>query len=142
MSKPKFVVHVGYPKSASTALQQACFDSRKWLRQRSVIYPSSLRLGEAKHEELFRLVRLGKVKKAITALREELAGQEAKVIFLSTESIVNQLDNVDDFRWVELFSSLKELGSIELIVVVRDPEELLKSYYKQSVVNQPPCVST
>ncbi len=59
------------------------------------------------------------------------------MIFLSTESIVNQLDNVDDFRWVELFSSLKELGSIELIVVVRDPADLLKSYYKQAVVNQP-----
>ncbi|MCE8031558.1 heparinase II/III family protein [Billgrantia tianxiuensis] len=100
-------------------------------------YPSALCVGDIKHEELFRFVRLGKISKALKILRKDLITHKDKTVFLSTESIVNQLDNIEDSRWVELFEGLKKLGCLELLIVVREPVAFLKSYYKQAVVNQP-----
>lgn len=137
MPLPKIILHAGYPKSASTALQRTASESRELLRAKGVTYPMSFCVNDSKHEDLFRFVRLGKVKKAISLLRNELAASESEVLFLSTESIVNQLNNLDDSQWVELFNGLKDVGYLELVVVVRAPTEFLKSYYKQAVVNQP-----
>lgn len=139
MRSYRFVIHVGYPKAASTALQGTLAGSRERLKSVGVFYPESL-LGQGvdKHEELFRLVRLNKVKKALKQLELELnAVSNIHTVVLSTESIINQIDNVDYACWEELFRGLKRMGRLEVLVIHRDSESFLNSYYKQAVINQP-----
>lgn len=138
MTKHHIIFHVGYPKAASTALQDTCISQQQYLKEKRVLYPTCL-LGKnaSKHEELFRLVRLNKVKQALKLLKEEIDKSEnIQTVFLSTESIINQLDNIAVPRWVELFQGLKQLGSLEFLIIHRETKSFLKSYYKQAVVNQ------
>jgi hypothetical protein len=134
----RFIVHVGYPKTGSTALQEACVTYRQQLEPAGVLYPESLvTVGTSKHEELCRLIRVNKVQQALSHLAGEVALSAAHTVLLSTESIVNQLDRIDDSRWVAFFQGLGQFGNLELLLVVRHPADLLLSYYKQAVVNQP-----
>lgn len=139
MKNNRFVIHVGYPKAASTSLQDALLDSSALLKKNGVLYPASLiQKGSSKHEELFRLVRLNKVEKAIALLKKELDSEKnVHTVLLSTESIVNQLYNVDPSIWVKLFDGIKQLGSLELLVIHRELNSFVTSYYKQAVINQP-----
>lgn len=135
----RLVIHAGYPKAASTAIQDTLMGSRGLLRGKGILYPQGLiSPGGSKHEELFRLVRLNKVGKLLKLLKEELDRNEnIHTVFLSSESIINQLYNVDDARWEELFRGLKVLGSVEILIIHRDAGSFLTSYYKQAVINQP-----
>lgn len=139
MKKYRFIVHVGYPKAASTSLQDALLDSSVLLEQNGFLYPSSLiSKGSSKHEELFRLLRLNKIEKAIALLKRELdSARDVHTVLLSTESIINQLYNVDPGLWIKLFDGIKRLGSLELVVIYREANSFLTSYYKQAVINQP-----
>tara|TARA_R110001606_G_scaffold95739_1_gene212084 strand:+ start:19344 stop:22640 length:3297 start_codon:yes stop_codon:yes gene_type:complete len=139
VKKYRFVIHVGYPKAASTSLQDALLDSSVLLEQNGFLYPSSLiSKGSSKHEEIFRLVRLNKVDKALALLKIELdSAKDVHTVFLSTESIVNQLYNIDSSLWVRLFDGIKRFGSLEIVVIHREINGFLTSYYKQAVVNQP-----
>lgn len=139
MAAYRIVIHAGYPKAASTALQDALVNSRTLLRHRGILYPEALMTqGLSKHEELFRLLRLNKPDQAIKQLQAELNRiKDIHTVVLSTESIVNQLDNIDETRWAALFEKLKRIGTIETLVIRRAADGFLKSYYKQAVVNQP-----
>lgn len=139
MANYRFVIHVGYPKAASTALQDMLANSRPLLHKHGVHYPEALvPQGSSKHEELFRLIRLNRVDQALKQLQLELRTiKGVRTVFLSTESFVNQLDNFDDERWGEFFQKLALLGNVEILLVRRDSAGFLKSYYKQAVINQP-----
>ena len=135
----KFILHVGYPKAASTSLQDALLDSYVSLKTKGVLYPKILiPNGSSKHEELFRFVRLNKIEKALSILQAELDSvDDVHTVVLSTESIINQLYNFHSSSWIKLFNAIKRLGSLEIVVIHREAKDFLSSYYKQVVVNQP-----
>jgi hypothetical protein len=135
----RIIIHAGYPKSASTALQDALVNSRDLLYKQGVLYPESLvGEGSTKHEDIFRFVRLNKIDYALKLLKTELdSADDIHTVILSTESIINQLNNIGAEQWRELFKGLGALGSsLEILVVHRDADKFLKSYYKQTVINQ------
>lgn len=135
----KFIIHVGYPKAASTSLQDALLDSAVLLKTKGILYPNILMPeGSSKHEELFRFVRLNKIEKALSLLQTELDSvDDVHTVVLSTESIVNQLYNFNSSLWIKLFNAIKRLGSLEIVVIHREAKDFLSSYYKQVVINQP-----
>lgn len=139
MKKYRFVVHVGYPKAASTSLQDALLGSAALLKQKGILYPASLMpQGASKQEELFRLVRLNKIEKIFVLLKKELdSAEHVHTVLLSTESIVNHIYNIDSSLWVKLFDGMKRLGSLEIFIIHRETNSFLSSYYKQAVINQP-----
>lgn len=138
MSKIRILFHVGYPKAASTALQESLVSLRLAYKNAGLIYPNALvSSSTSKHEELFRLLRFGKLNQVYRLLKDEIdCCTNRHTVFLSTESVVNYFGIVSDASWVALFQVLKRLGSLHLVLVRRETNSLLKSYYKQAVVNQ------
>lgn len=133
----KIILHCGYPKAASSAIQELLDSRAEELKSLGILYPKSFRIKEAKHEGLFRLVRLNRMESIIKALKKEvLESKEVKTVLLSTESVVNQIYSIDESRWRDFFGKLKEIGDLELVVVVRNSQSFLKSCYKQAVINQ------
>ncbi|MDW5378857.1 heparinase II/III family protein [Halomonas sp. HP20-15] len=138
-NRPRLVLHVGYPKAGSSSLQETLCKSQADLHRYGVIYPSLfISPGTFKHEELFRLVRLGQMHKVSKLLRDLTAKyKNYQTVVLSTESIVNQLNNIEDYAWRDFFNALKSLFVLELVIVRRPAEGFKRSYYKQAVINQP-----
>src|SRR5690606_33106823 len=56
--KKKVILHIGLPKTGSTALQQALYQNREELLRQGVLYPAQVhRAGDPKHNFVLDLLR-------------------------------------------------------------------------------------
>lgn len=131
--KKTIVLHIGLPKTGTTALQKWCHGHRTELRNAGIDYPEAIESEvDPKHQFLVHELKSGDFHK----LREVLRNSPCDRIFLSTEGISNQfLDFTED----QLAVFRGELSEHEVVVFVvsREWAGWVRSYYSQCVVNPP-----
>ena len=145
----KFIVHIGMPKSGSTALQYGLSAMRPAFARQGILYPISpvipntsnfLLAGVLPFDDLPRYLRqsIGKHKGDYTALyarwtdqiRAQAAETRADTVILSGENLYNIVHDKDA---VKLRDELVALGatSIEIVVYVRKPSDWYLSAVQQ-----------
>lgn len=133
-SKKKIILHIGLPKTGSTALQQALYQSREALLRQGVLYPEQVhRRDDPKHNFVLDLVRKGQGHD----VSSERGYRAASRIVISNEAISNDfyLHGAEKNR--QLAELLRTHGELEICMVLRRESDWLRSYYKQAVINQP-----
>lgn len=132
-NKKKIILHIGLPKTGSTALQHALYRDRERLRQHGVLYPAKVhRPEDPKHNYVLDLIRKGQEYDLCT----EEGYQAASRIIISNEAISNDFYQHGQQRNQQFAESLREHGELEICVVLRKSGDWLKSYFKQAVINQ------
>jgi hypothetical protein len=140
----RLLLHVGLPKAGSTTLQTVFAQGSgiKFLGKHDARFVDS-EIGEfVRVVAPFGDVRLQDISRWKNAFRKHLKqSRDADVILLSDELLSsagflchgqsNSLPQIiDNFRWV-----LGDVADIEVVIVVREQRKLLKSYFKQWVLN-------
>ncbi len=130
--RQKLFLHVGLPKTGTSALQTWCNKYREDLKEDGVIYPPvNSMAGGPKHQ----YVVSGLFKSNLTALRTALSNADDHGnILLSAEGMTNHLY---DFRLSALseFRSVTEGYDVHVFLVSRQVDSWTRSYYKQCVIN-------
>ncbi len=133
MKKKTIVLHIGLPKTGTTALQQWCHENRMTLRESGVDYPDLVESDEdPKHQFLVHEMKSGSFGRLGAALNESTCEK----IFLSTEGLSNQFL---DFTPEQLAAFRKVVSDFSVIVFVvsRHWPSWVGSYYNQCVINPP-----
>ncbi|WJN59943.1 hypothetical protein OH686_14400 [Pseudomonas sp. SO81] len=133
-SKKKIILHIGLPKTGSTALQQALYQSREALLRQGVLYPAQVhREDDPKHNFVLDLVRKGQGHD----IGSERGYKAASRIVISNEALSNDFYHHGMEQNRQLAELLRVHGELEICMVLRRESDWLKSYYKQAVINQP-----
>ncbi|QKE65450.1 hypothetical protein HNE05_19475 [Aquipseudomonas campi] len=133
LSKKKIILHIGLPKTGSTALQQALHQSREALLRQGVLYPAKVhREDDPKHNFVLDLVRKGQGHD----ISSERGYKAASRIVISNEALSNDFYHHGIEQNRQLAELLRLHGELEICMVLRRESDWLKSYYKQAVINQ------
>jgi len=129
--KRRLVMHVGLPKTGTTALQRWCYSNREWLRERGVDYPDRIHHPlDPKHQFLVQDLRTGNLDRFVT----ELDGSPCRTVLLSSEGLTNHLFDVSGGAADE-FRRATHGWNVEVVVIFREPTSWAKSLWKQHLVN-------
>lgn len=131
--RKKLVLHVGLPKTGTSALQFWCNQNRDRLLAQDIDYPQPTDGAVMpKHQFLVGSLKTNRLERLASLLEASQTG----TLVLSTEGLTNHLY---DFRPAALkaFRELTEHYDLNVFLVVREPNTWLKSYYKQAVINPP-----
>ncbi len=132
-AKGKVVLHIGLPKTGTTALQSWCAGMRSDLARAGIVYPDTVPSDPVpKHQYIIDELRTS----TNTRLRAILRAGEGRTIALSTEGLANQFWDVSEGQLAQ-FRSVLTGFEVKVFVVTREREAWLKSYYKQCVINPP-----
>jgi hypothetical protein len=132
--KKKVILHIGLPKTGSTALQQALYLAREELLRQGVLYPAQVhREEDPKHNFVLDLLRNGRA----YDLGSERGYRAASRIVISNEALSNDFYFHGSERNRQLAELMRAHGELEICMVLRREREWLRSYYKQAVINQP-----
>lgn len=129
----KILLHIGLPKTASTALQKLLFEQHDVMLRENVLYPQNVHSpDDPKHNFVLKPV----LEEDSFNLYKEKGFSRARRIIISNEAISNEfyLQGIEANK--RIANSLWHLGELEVCVVIREPQSWLKSYYKQAVINQ------
>lgn len=87
MTKPKIWLHIGIPKTGTTAFQSFCILHEDKLARQKVLYPQTGRLGVAHHKLAWAITEVGpEVDRAIYAdLKAEIMSSGATDVIISSE---------------------------------------------------------
>ncbi|GAB5452700.1 MAG: hypothetical protein Hals2KO_30280 [Halioglobus sp.] len=139
-------LHIGAPKTATSAIQSILAGNQSHLMDRRVLYPSSMRSGDAHHLLVCDLIEKYQGKPmpdiwygshprgvAWDALKEEMASCEGAVdsVILSSELFFGQANN---FR-----PALEEIAAhlagyeVRIVAYLRRQDQLYSSFYNQDV---------
>ncbi len=122
--EPTLYLHVGHPKTGSSYLQHNFYKNRDELHKQGICYPSVYPSGNNGY--------LLYEQDNIDILKPEYSN---KSIFISCESltrrIATNLDNINE----KIFEIKRKNGykKIEILLMIRDPNELLLSAYNQNI---------
>lgn len=131
--KKKIILHIGLPKTATTALQKWCHKHRLDLRHAGVDYPDAIESEvDPKHQFLVHELKSGNFRKLSGILQSSLCDK----MFLSTEGLSNNFQDFSDGQFALFRNAVSEYEVI-IFVVSRDWSSWIRSYYNQSVVNPP-----
>lgn len=132
-NKPRLVLHVGLPKTASTSLQSWAYQHRGKLAEHGVNYGENVETAfEMKHQYLV----VGLLQGDLSAIAPHLAALKGPVAFLSTEGLTNHLYDFSPDALAE-FRSLLSDWSVTLLLATREPAAWVKAYWKQVILNVP-----
>ncbi|MEG6509454.1 hypothetical protein V6C03_10780 [Methyloligella sp. 2.7D] len=145
-NKKRAIVHAGLPKTATSTIQNACFEEREMLRKHAgIVYPGSdpaqqlaLRtifsdtphshpssINKGKHNR--RKLR-AELDQTLAALTAEIEQSDAPVVLLSNEALTN-FNAGELTRFREWLARL--VDSIEIFYVVREPVAYATSAMQQ-----------
>lgn len=129
----KLILHVGLPKTGTSALQRWCDINREVLSSIGVDYPDKyLDPFVPKHQFLVQeIMQCGfpKLKEIVALVREE-------TVVLSTEGLTNHFIDFPSDGMATFREILRDF-EITVFVVTRERDAWTKSYYKQCVINPP-----
>ncbi len=131
--KRRLILHVGLPKTGTSALQTWCDQNREQLRKQGVDYPvTSDDTVMPKHQYLVGILQTGN----LLRLQSELENSDFGTVLLSSEGLSNHLY---DFRpaALERFRAMTATYDVFVFLISRNPASWRRSYYKQSVINPP-----
>ena len=125
----KIVLHVGMPKTASSAIQVWADTNRSAFLVRGVDYPVSKHAQTPKHQTLVSGLKNGNLR----YLQALIEGADLPTLFLSAEGLTNHFY---DFSASALASFRKHVSGSELVVflITRDRTAWVKSYWKQCLI--------
>jgi hypothetical protein len=144
MKKPKIILHVGVPKTASTTLQFQLNNNEKILNGLGIGIPHRFILKDDIHKVHHLLIRSRDVnnsKDNINKMKAELESLITKFpngLILSNESCLGEpfMDGRNVFfplanKTSKILKKMFENYDVHILVVVRKQEEMIKSYYSQ-----------
>lgn len=136
------VLHIGTPKTGSTALQRFLCEARHALENAGFLYPASIERGHGHHDLSLALCasypewaapQLRTFEESLSAVIAEHRSKELKLL-LSSENFY-WLNRPEDVAWL-----LQRLGHsterVAIIVYLRRQDEVLVSWYNQLVKAQ------
>ena len=134
MNEKKLFLHIGYPKTGTTAIQDNLYLNRELLKEHGVLYPNTAIHVNA-HHQLPWCIKDDKRRNAnltvdqiMSTLKEEVNGSTGDKVIISSEGLVFAVDPK------HIRELLKDLFSeITLIIYLRDPLEWIQSDYNQGV---------
>lgn len=133
MNKKRIILHIGLPKTGTTALQRWCHQHRAELLKNGIYYPENIESEEdPKHQFLLRNLKAGNFEELENILNQT----PYENIALSTEALSNQFLDFQDFQ-LEKFRNVMSGYKITIFMVGRQHDSWLKSYYHQCVINPP-----
>jgi len=129
--KRRLVLHVGLPKTATSALQRWCAANSGGLLEQGIRYPTPSRHTHMpKHQFIVMDLMSGNLARTATAVAE---GDEESTI-LTSEGLTNHLY---DFRPASLESirGILDAFHVSVFLVHRQPDAWVKSYHMQCEIN-------
>lgn len=129
--KRRLLLHVGLPKTGTSALQRWCHANSGRFLEQGIRYPTpSADTGMPKHQFIVSDLMAGDLSRTAQAIAE--GGEEGTV--LTTEGLTNHLY---DFRPIglEKIRGLFDSFHVTVFLVRRKPEDWLRSYHKQCAIN-------
>jgi hypothetical protein len=131
-------LHIGTPKTGTSALQFGLYTAREELRSHGILYPEGLIASpdDPKHQPLFNAIRSGNSRALASAcdlIRSELSDDLHSVI-LSSEGFYHHILEFHEGSW-RLIQELARCCSLNIIVYLRPQAEYLESLYRQYVKN-------
>lgn len=136
-ARPALVLHIGFPKCGSTALQGFMIRNQDALRRRGIViadrnmrHPGPGRAGQVAQVLLGGLLRTGRdaaptLEAALEALAERMRAFGDTTCVISSESLSNQ----DDYP--ALFRRARDLFDVTVIAYVRPQHDWLPSAWRQ-----------
>jgi hypothetical protein len=126
----RVLLHVGLPKTATSALQRWLHSNGSQLEAAGARYPGGAHLSGDKHQFMVGQLR----NRGIASLEGLLAERRQETVLLSSEGLSNHFY---DFREeaLERFREDTSAHRVEVVMLVRQPERWLHSYHKQCVIN-------
>lgn len=125
------ILHIGLPKTGTTALQNWCAGMRADLARESIVYPDpDPRCYDPKHQYVVEDLK----SMSNAHLKRILDASEGKTVALSTEGLTNQFWDFSQGQLAK-FRDVLAGWDTKVFVVSRQPQAWLKSYYKQCVIN-------
>ena len=127
----RLVLHVGLPKTGTSALQRWCHANAGGLLRQGIRYPApSADTAMPKHQFIVAELMRGDLSRTARAVGE---GSEERMI-LTSEGLTNHLY---DFRPVglEAFRGMLDGFDVAAFLVRRSPEDWVRSYHKQCAIN-------
>ena len=129
--KRRLMLHVGMPKTGSSALQQWCHAHSDRLLDQSIRYPQPSNGTEMpKHQFVVENLLSGDFSQTAAALSE--GGEET--IILTTEGLTNHLYDFRPSSLAKLRTALEPFN-VTVFMVHRKTDDWLKSYHKQCEIN-------
>ncbi len=131
MARRELILHVGLPKTGSSALQSNLYENRDILASQGCEYgPIDTGTAMPKHQYIVRELKRG----PLTQTRQAFADIQHSRALFSSEGLSNHLY---DFKPKALreFCNLLEDVDLTAFIVLRDPKSWVRSYYKQAVIN-------
>ena len=143
----RVILHVGLPKAASTSVQMWLRTHRRELLDAGVYVPTTGHRPDRHspgghtlgHDVLPRMMHWPwALRFWIDRFFREAAAQGADTVILSAENLTHPA-NVDDLpRFAEALQrhlARRQPSSIEIVLITRDPESWMESYYNEAVLN-------
>lgn len=139
----KIFLHIGLPKTGTTALQQNFYENTESLISQGVLYPSTgldtQKSYGPNHQRLVNLL-FAKNKEGILNYQNEIEIEGIKnsceSIFLSHEGMTNHFYDFEDF-FCDWLHSLTNKLELTVLLSIRPIKEFFYAYYKQNIINPP-----
>ncbi len=123
---PEVYLHIGTPKTGTSAIQKALLDNNEYLEKNGFMYPQHTvdpnGISSGNGAYLIHLMCIGKKEKAKLILHEFLKQAKGKNLVLSSENF---------YRYPELAHEL--VPDAKIIVYIREQSEQIRADYNQSV---------
>jgi hypothetical protein len=130
----RLFLHIGYPKTATTAIQDNLVLNQKLLLEKKILYPES-GLDIKAHHKISRVMKRGELKSRSKdllgigdRLRYELKTHRPEVCIISSEGFVFGTTPQEVMKYFKGF-----FEHIEIIVYLRNPYDWIESDYNQGV---------
>jgi len=127
----RLLIHVGLPKTGTTAMQRWCYTHRSELESSGVFYPEQIADPvNPNHHFLVSGLSRNELDRDLPAV----LAHEAQTVYLSAEGLSILVDNFPP----DALSRFRELcagRTVEVLVFFRNPEDWIVSYWKQYLVN-------
>ena len=136
--KKKLFLHIGTPKTGTSALQHFLYKNHDKLKDEGILYPKSL-VGspdDPKHQPLYSCLYFhnrNDFDKILLKLSSEITDQVHTVI-LSSEGFYHHIDEFHKESW-NMIRELSQQFTMRIVVSVRPQSEYIESLYRQYMKN-------
>ncbi len=131
-ARPQLYLHVGLPKSGTSAVQRWCRENQTALQQQGLSYPSTLRAPNSdKHDMIVPILRDAA---SAEPLEEMFRSTRSGRLILSNEGLTNHLYDFSEAALAN-FRRISSHMDTTVILLQRPRQAWLRSYHKQCVIN-------
>ncbi len=139
----KLFLHIGLPKTGSTAIQRFFYLNQEKLQENGILYPRTGRDTSKEygpnHQELVNSL-IDKDQYKVLDLFDRIDFENeatlCNCIFLSHEGMTNHFYDFDEF-FCTIMQHLSKRYELNIVLGTRSLEEFFFAYYKQNILNPP-----